>query len=194
MAAPRAVLSNVSCSRNFDVSHSHPRSPPSFFTIFTIGPSQTFCQIAAICSTALANPQFSPSRQAVRTRGGWGEPSRNALLLCVYKHRHKHPLKPGGRAKGGTRCWGEAPASGSEGDGEGSELPVKYGKWSLLFVLGLWNLWVDWNWQAGSKHPPTIGLCGSEVYKSVCVPGAVGLEANGEGEEKRERVRKTLWC
>lgn len=76
----------------------------------------------------------------------------------------------------------------------GNELPVKYGKWSLLFVPGLWNLWVDWNWQAGSKHPPTTGLCGSEVYKSVCVPGAVGLEANGEGEEKRERVRKTVWC
>lgn len=69
--------------------------PSSFCTIFTIGPSQTFCQIAAICSTALANPEFSPSRQAVRTRGGWGKPSRNTLLLCVYKHRHKHPPSPG---------------------------------------------------------------------------------------------------
>lgn len=109
----------------------------------------------------------------------------------MYKHRHQHPPSPGDVQKVGPGAGEKAP---TEGDGEGRELPVKYGKWSLLFVLGLWNLWVDWNWQAGSKHPPTIGLCGSEVYKSVCVPGAVGLEANGEGEEKRERVRKTLWC
>lgn len=108
--------------------------------------------------------------------------------MCAQT-QHQHPQPGDGRT--GDPVLGTGP---ERRDGEGGEVPVKYGKWSLLFVLGLWNLWVDWNWQAGSKHPPTIGLCGSEVYKSVCVPGAVGLEANGEGEEKRERVRKTLWC
>lgn len=51
---------------------------------------------------------------------------------------------------------------------------------------------MDWNWQAGSKHPPTIGLCGSEVYKSVCVPGAVGLEANGEGGGEERESEKNI--
>lgn len=109
LAAPRAVLSNVSCSRNFDVSHLHPRSPPSFFTIFTIGPSQTFCQIAAICSTALANPQLSPSRQAARTRGGCGEPL-GAHFSCVCTNTGTN-IPP---ARGTCKRWDPVLGRGTE--------------------------------------------------------------------------------
>lgn len=70
-AGIKNLLSNVSYSKNFDVSRLHPCFYFSL-SIFTIGPSQTFCQIAAICSTVLDNPQFFLTNKASKTRGGLG--------------------------------------------------------------------------------------------------------------------------
>lgn len=72
--AIKNLLSNISYSRNFDVSHLYPHFYFSltFFTIFTIGPSQTFCPIATIHSAVLDNPEFFLTKQASKTRGGLG--------------------------------------------------------------------------------------------------------------------------
>lgn len=61
----------------------------------------------------------------------------------------------------------------------------------MFWAFGICG-WIGTGRQGANTHPPQG--CVVQKFTSVCVPGAVGLEANGEGEEKRERVRKTLWC
>lgn len=70
----KELPSNVSYSRNSDVSHLHSCFHFSFFIyFFTTGPSQPFCQIAAICSTALDNPSSSWLSKNLKPDGDWGE-------------------------------------------------------------------------------------------------------------------------
>lgn len=130
----------------------HAPPPLSFFTIFTIGPSQTFCQIAARCSTALANPQLSPSRQAARSRGGRGEPSRSALLLCVYKHRHQHPPSPGDVQKVGPGA-GERHRGKAMGREENCLLNMENGVCFLFWAFGICG-WIGTGRQGANTHPP----------------------------------------
>lgn len=155
MAAPRAVLSNVSCSRNFDVSHSHPRSPPSFFTIFTIGPSQTFCQIAAICSTALANPQFSPSRQAVRTRGGWGNPLGTHFSSVCTNIGTNIPSSLGDVQKVGPGAGERHRLLGVKAMGREANclLNMENGVCFLFWAFGICG-WIGTGRQGANTHPP----------------------------------------
>lgn len=70
LAAVKNLPSNGSYGRNLDGSHLHHAFFFHLLSFFAIGPSQTFCQIAATRRAVPESPQGFLTEQASETRGG----------------------------------------------------------------------------------------------------------------------------